>query len=185
MISGTILNHAWHSSLLSGTSILSMTPTWRTWSNLPKLNSIYMISGNFLKHPWHYWFLSGMSMSSKTPTGKTWSNLVPFQKHQGECVFQILSRLVIRNPIKMTPVLHPGVGCLNDWLVGVDHLDWSETPRRSCVSNFIKIGHQEPGQDDPRPPSWSWMLEWLGGWGWSSWWVRNTMEKLCFKFHQD
>ena len=62
----------------------------------------------------------------------------------------------------MTPVLHPGVGSLNDRVVGDDYLDGSETPQRSYVSNFIKIGHQEPCQDDPRPPSWSWILGGVG-----------------------
>ena len=68
----------------------------------------------------------------------------------------------------MTPVLHPGVGSLMDWLVGDGHLDGSETPWTSCISNFIEIGHQEPRQDDPRPPSWSWILDGQTGWSWSS-----------------
>ena len=100
-------------------------------------------------------------------------------------MLQISWRLVIRNPIKITPILHPWVGSLYNWVVGYGHLDGTETPRRSCVSTFIKVGHQEPRQDDPCPPSWSWILEQLGGWGWPSWWVRNTTEKLCFKFDQD
>ena len=81
------------------------------------------------------------------------------QKHPGEAMFQISSRLVIRNPVKMTPVLHPGVGSLMDWLVGDGYLDESKNPWRSCISNFIEIRRQEPCQDDPCPPSWSWILE--------------------------
>ena len=59
----------------------------------------------------------------------------------------------------MTPVLHPGVGSLMVSLIGEDHVDVSGTPWKSCISNFIKIGHQEPHQDDPCPPSWSWILD--------------------------
>ena len=51
----------------------------------------------------------------------------------------------------MTPVLHPGVGSLMDRLVGVGNLGESRTSWRSCVSNFIKTGLQEPCQNDPRP----------------------------------
>ena len=51
----------------------------------------------------------------------------------------------------MTPLRHPGVGSFRDRLVRVGHLDEPGTPWRSCVSNFIKIGHQEPRQDDLHP----------------------------------
>ena len=64
----------------------------------------------------------------------------------------------------MTPVLHLGVGSLMDWLVGDDHLDGSETPSRSFISNFIKIGHQEPCQDDPvLHPGVGSLMDWLIG----------------------
>ena len=122
-------------------------------------------------------------------------NLVIFilmqEKYQRVFKFQISSRLVIRNPVKIDPILHPGVGSLKDEVCIYGHLggqDPSEMSWRSCVSNFVKIGHQEPRQDWPRPPSWSWILK---GWGllwWASWWsgsIRNVMKQLGFKFHQD
>ena len=31
------------------------------------------------------------------------------------------------------------------------------------ISYFMEIGHQEPCQEDPRPPSWSWSQEWQMG----------------------
>ena len=68
----------------------------------------------------------------------------------------------------MTPVLHPGDDSLIGWLAGDSHLEESETPWRSCISNFIKIGHQEPRQDESCPPSWRWNLDGLVGWRWSS-----------------
>ena len=34
---------------------------------------------------------------------------------------------------------------------------------RCYVSNFMEIGHQEPCQDDPCPPSLSWSQEWWMG----------------------
>ena len=61
----------------------------------------------------------------------------------------------------MTPVLHLGVQFLMETLVGVSHLGESRTSWRSYVSNFIKIGHQKPHQDDPCTPSWSWNFEFL------------------------
>ena len=45
------------------------------------------------------------------------------QKCHEEAVFQISSRLVIRNPIKIDPVLHPGVGSLSDEVYFDGHLD--------------------------------------------------------------
>ena len=49
----------------------------------------------------------------------------------------------------MTPVLHPGVGSLVERLTGDGHLDEQAKPWRSCVSNFIKIGHQEAHKMTP------------------------------------
>ena len=53
-------------------------------------------------------------------------NLVIFilmqEKYQRVFKFQISSRLVIRNPVKIDPVLHPGVGSLKDEVYIYGHL---------------------------------------------------------------
>ena len=81
------------------------------------------------------------------------------QEYQGEVVFQISSRLVIRNPVHITTILRPRVGSLKDRVVGDGHLDES-----SCVLNFIIIGHEEPCQDDPvLHPGVGSLMDWLVG----------------------
>ena len=80
------------------------------------------------------------------------------QKCHRDAKFQISLRLDIRNPVKMTPVpmleLDPRV------IDGSgDGQDPSDISWRYKVSNFMEIGHQEPCQDDPYPPCWSWILE--------------------------
>ena len=130
----------------------------------------------------------------------------------------------MRNPIKMTPVLHPGVEFWIERLVGVTHFDESETtwmmeklcfkfqydrssetlPRWPPSWNLILDGQgglgqkhhgeavfqissrlviRNPFQDDPLPLFWSWILDREGGWRWPSWWVRNIIEKLYFRFY--
>ena len=40
-------------------------------------------------------------------------------------------------------------------------------------------------QEPPCPPSWSWILEGLTGWRWTSWWIRSIIVMLGLNFHQD
>ena len=49
----------------------------------------------------------------------------------------------------------------------------------------MEIRHQEPCQEPPCPLSWSWILEWSRWVLRCSGSIRNVMEKLCFKFHED
>ena len=112
-------------------------------------------------------------------------------KHNRVPKFKISWRLVIRNPVKIDPVLHPGAGFLSDiwvWKCFGNGWDPSGMLWRCTISNFFEIGHQEPHQDDPCPPSWSWILEWHMGLEMPltySGSTRNIMEMLYFKFHGD
>ena len=54
-----------------------------------------------------------------------------YQKYHREAKFQISWRLNIRNPIKITPVIHPGVGSYRDVIDVIEmlsfkfHGDWT------------------------------------------------------------
>ena len=75
--------------------------------------------------------------------------MMSWPTHQ-EClkgaVFQISPRLVIRNLIK---IHHIQVGSVKDRWSQDELANPSGMSKRCCVSNFTKIGHQEPHQDHP------------------------------------
>ena len=71
-------------------------------------------------------------------------------KFHGDWASGTLSRLPLSSMLELDPRVIDGSG---------DGQDPSDISWRYKVSIFMEIGHQEPCQDDPYPPCWSWILE--------------------------
>ena len=125
-----------------------------------------------------------LSTISRLDLRRTGGVMTSWQTHQ-ECprgaVFQISPRNVIRNPIKNPPFHHLKVGSVEDrWSHG-ELANLSGMSLRCCVSNFTKIGHQEPGQEHPLSSISGLDLWWTGGvmaMRWQNWHGQSEPESI-------
>ena len=75
--------------------------------------------------------------------------MLSFEFH-GDRTSGTSSRTTLSSIRELNPRLMEGSG---------DGQDPSEMSRRRLVLNFMEIGHQEPHQELPYPPSWSLILD--------------------------